>query len=78
MAAYSRQVAIDFGVLDLAGPRIAGFRTNVQLEYTTRMGVYALSRRVLDRYVPGLPYGEDDDQANLAFPLRRPTLIGQP
>ena len=106
VAAYTRQVAIDFGVLDLVGPRIAGFREKPELEYTVSMGVYALSRTVLDRYVPGLPYGFDDllldqlqtedgpaafpfrgfwldigrpedyDQANLEFPLRRPTLIG--
>jgi NDP-mannose synthase len=60
VAAYTRQVAIDFGVLDLDGPVIAGFREKPTLEYTVSMGVYALSRRVLDRYTPGLPYGFDD------------------
>ena len=60
VAAYTRQVPIDFGVLDLEGPVIAGFREKPTLEYTVSMGVYALSREVLDRYTPGLPYGFDD------------------
>lgn len=60
VAAYNRQVGIDFGVLELDGTRIAGFREKPQLEYTVSMGVYAMSRRVLDRYTPGLPYGFDD------------------
>jgi len=60
VAAYTREVAIDFGVLDLDGPTIAGFREKPTLEYTVSMGVYALSRRVLDRYEPGLPFGFDD------------------
>ena len=60
VAAYTREVAIDFGVLDLVGQTIAGFREKPTLEYTVSMGVYALSRRVLDRYEPGLPFGFDD------------------
>jgi mannose-1-phosphate guanylyltransferase len=77
VAAYSRQVDIDFGVLELDGRRISGFREKPQLEYTVSMGVYALSRRVLDRYTPGLPYGFDDllldeldtDHGPAAFPF---------
>jgi mannose-1-phosphate guanylyltransferase len=60
VAAYTRQVAIDFGVLDLDGHSIAGFREKPTLEYTVSMGVYALSRRVLERFEAGMPYGFDD------------------
>lgn len=77
VAAYTRQVGIDFGVLELNGPCIAGFREKPQLEYVVSMGVYAMSRRALDRYTPGLPYGFDDlllselgtGRAPVAFPF---------
>ena len=60
VAAYTRQVAIDFGVLDLEGPAIVGFREKPTLQYTVSMGVYALSRTVLERLEAGMPYGFDD------------------
>jgi NDP-sugar pyrophosphorylase family protein len=60
VAAYTRQVAIDFGVLDLDGGAISGFREKPTLEYTVSMGVYALSRQVLDRFQPGMPFGFDE------------------
>jgi NDP-mannose synthase len=60
VAAYSRQVDIDSGVLELNGDVIDGFREKPKLEYTVSMGVYALSRRVLHRYEPGLPFGFDE------------------
>jgi NDP-sugar pyrophosphorylase family protein len=60
VAAYQRAVEIDFGVLDLAQLRIAGFEEKPTLHYTVSMGVYALSAAVLDRFEPGLPLGFDD------------------
>lgn len=60
VGAYTREVPIDFGVLDLDGASIAGFREKPTLEYTVSMGVYALSRRVLERFIPGMPFGFDD------------------
>lgn len=63
VATYTRQVPIDFGVIDLggeSGETVVGFREKPTLSYTVSMGVYALSRRVLDRFEPGLPFGFDE------------------
>jgi mannose-1-phosphate guanylyltransferase len=60
VAAYTREVGIDFGVLDLRGDHIVGFREKPSLDYVVSMGVYALSSRVLERFEPGLPLGFDD------------------
>lgn len=60
VAAYTRMVEIDFGVLELADDAVVGFREKPRLEYTVSMGVYALARRVLERFQPGLPLGFDD------------------
>lgn len=73
VAAYTREVQIDFGVLDLtaAADSIIGFREKPTLSYTVSMGVYGLSRRVLDRFEPGLPLGFDDlllDQLRIGNP----------
>jgi mannose-1-phosphate guanylyltransferase len=62
VASYTREVQIDFGVLDLAehDTDIVGFREKPRFDYTVSMGVYALSGRVLQRFEPGLPLGFDD------------------
>ncbi|HEY8547066.1 MAG TPA: sugar phosphate nucleotidyltransferase, partial [Acidimicrobiales bacterium] len=62
VAAYTREVQIDFGVLELTADagRVVGFREKPTLDYTVSMGVYALSNRVLQRFEPGLPLGFDD------------------
>ncbi|HMG44024.1 MAG TPA: sugar phosphate nucleotidyltransferase [Acidimicrobiales bacterium] len=62
VAAYSRTIQIDFGVLELTAgdDSIVGFREKPTLDYTVSMGVYGLARRVLDRFEPGLPLGFDD------------------
>jgi NDP-sugar pyrophosphorylase family protein len=61
VAAYTRRVEVDFGVLEVRDETtILGFREKPTLACTVSMGVYALSRRVLDRYEPGLPFGFDE------------------
>jgi len=60
VAAYTRVVEVDFGVLELGERSIVGFREKPTLEYTVSMGVYGLSRRVLERFEPGLPMGFDE------------------
>ena len=60
VAAYPREVAVDFGVMDVADGSVVGFREKPTLSYTVSMGVYALSRRVLERFEPGLPFGFDE------------------
>jgi NDP-sugar pyrophosphorylase family protein len=62
VASYTREVKIDFGVLELTAgtDSIVGFREKPTLDYTVSMGVYALAARVLSRFEPGLPLGFDD------------------
>lgn len=60
VAAYTRIVDIDFGVLEVDEARIVGFREKPSLDYTVSMGIYGLSRSVLERFVPGMPLGFDE------------------
>jgi mannose-1-phosphate guanylyltransferase len=75
VASYGREVKIEFGVLDLAehDDTIIGFREKPSFDYIVSMGVYALARRVLQRFEPGLPLGFDDlllDQLRHGKPLQ--------
>lgn len=64
VAAYTRVLTVQFGVLELGGTSgersIVGFREKPTLEYTVSMGVYGLARPVLERFEPGLPLGFDE------------------
>ncbi|GAA3232587.1 nucleotidyltransferase family protein [Actinocorallia longicatena] len=60
VATYRREVKIDFGVLTTTGGRIREFAEKPTLDYRVSMGVYALNRKVLSRYTPGLPLGFDE------------------
>ncbi|GAA2733082.1 sugar phosphate nucleotidyltransferase [Actinocorallia aurantiaca] len=60
VATYRREVKIDFGVLTAADGRITEFTEKPVFDYRVSMGVYGLSREVLDRYPPGLPLGFDE------------------
>lgn len=59
IATYERETRIDFGVLDVAGAEVIAFREKPTMTYAVSMGVYAVSRRMLRRYTPGLPLGFD-------------------
>lgn len=59
VATYSREVKIDFGVLEISQSRITEFREKPSLGYSVSMGVYGMSRRVLDRYSQGTSMGFD-------------------
>jgi NDP-sugar pyrophosphorylase family protein len=61
IAAYRRTQLIDYGVLETEAGCLAGFREKPRLDYLVSMGVYAVNRLVLDRFVPsGMRYGFDD------------------
>lgn len=59
IATYSREVKIDFGVLEIENGEIVEFREKPSLGYSVSMGVYGMSRRVLDRYEAGTSMGFD-------------------
>jgi NDP-mannose synthase len=60
VATYERSHRVDFGVLHVAGCQVTGFEEKPTLNYKVSMGVYAVSKRHLERYTPGLPFGFDE------------------
>lgn len=60
VATFKRSVHSDFGVIEIGeGNRISGFREKPIFDFDVSMGVYALSRSVIDRLPKGRPYGFD-------------------
>lgn len=58
--AAARQQKVDFGVLHTdAENRLVGFEEKPELRYNVSMGIYAVSRRALDRIPATGPYGFD-------------------
>jgi NDP-sugar pyrophosphorylase family protein len=60
IAASRRKHTIDYGVLRVNGGALTGFDEKPSVEYLVSMGVYAVSRRVLDLVPPDTKYGFDD------------------
>ncbi len=71
VATYERVHQVDFGVLDVADRHVTGFTEKPPLTYSVSMGVYGVSKRHLERYTPGFPYGFDDLMLDL---IERGTL----
>lgn len=59
IATYEREHKIEFGVLGVDDGEITSFREKPTMTYSVSMGVYAVSRRTLRRYVPGTTLGFD-------------------
>jgi NDP-mannose synthase len=58
--AATRRQKIDFGVLHVDGRKhLSGFEEKPELEYVVSMGVYAVSREIVDKIPVGTPYGFD-------------------
>jgi mannose-1-phosphate guanylyltransferase len=60
VATNERVHQVDFGVLEIKDGRITSFTEKPPLTYTVSMGVYAMSKRHLENYTKGLPYGFDE------------------
>ncbi|GIF72099.1 sugar phosphate nucleotidyltransferase [Asanoa siamensis] len=60
VATYAREVVIDFGVLSTVDRRVVHFVEKPTINYRVSMGVYGLSRRTLEPYTLGMPFGFDD------------------
>ena len=65
VATYGREVLIDFGVLEIDGGKVVGFREKPTLSYSVSMGIYVISRSALARYPVGRPFGFDELMADL-------------
>src|SRR5205823_1658482 len=59
VATYPRDVAVDFGVIEVHGDRIVGFQEKPVLPYRVSMGVYAVSKATLATAPNDRPYGFD-------------------
>jgi len=61
VSAYRREVKIDFGVLEYdQNQRLVGFREKPTYTFDVSMGIYCLSRTIIDRLPFGKPYGFDN------------------
>lgn len=61
ISVYDREVKIDFGVLHLdADGRLGSFTEKPIEQFTVSMGVYAISRRVVEKLEHNQPYGFDN------------------
>ncbi len=57
---YKRDVKIDFGVLEEYDGKIVHFVEKPTLYYSVSMGIYGLSRKTLEAYPRGVPFGFDE------------------
>ncbi|HEY2564784.1 MAG TPA: sugar phosphate nucleotidyltransferase [Acidimicrobiales bacterium] len=71
VATFDRVHQVDFGVLDVTDHRITSFTEKPPLSYSVSMGIYGVSKRHLERYTPGLPFGFDELMLDL---IERGTL----
>ena len=69
---YRRQVEVDYGVLEVHGDEVIGFREKPNLDYAVSMGVYGLSRGTLSAYPRGRPFGFDELVLDLLSQGRSP------
>jgi NDP-sugar pyrophosphorylase family protein len=60
VATYPRQVKVDLGVLQVDGQgEVTAFVEKPRYDFLVSMGVYAMSKRVLQYVTPGQPFGFD-------------------
>jgi len=60
VSTYKRSVNSDFGVLQSGRRRGGGFEEKPVFHFDVSMGVYCISRSVIDRLEEGAPYGFDN------------------
>ena len=61
LAATARTTRIDYGVLEVdSANRLVGFREKPEIKHLVSMGIYVVSKRVLDFIPPDGMYGFDD------------------
>ena len=63
---------VDFGVLELEGSEVSGFREKPTLDYAVSMGAYGISHDTLSGYPRGEPFGFDELVLDLLRQGRRP------
>jgi len=65
ISSHQREQFIDYGVLETSEGRLLGMREKPQMSYEVSMGVYMMSRRVVDFIPADAAYGFDHLMQNL-------------
>lgn len=66
IAAHRRMHSVDYGVLEIdSSSRLTGFREKPQVAYLVSMGIYMVSKSVLDLVPASQPYGFDNLMTDL-------------
>jgi NDP-sugar pyrophosphorylase family protein len=60
IAATMRPIELDYGVLDERDGRLTGFREKPVMEHLVSMGIYVVSRRIVEHIPEGRAFGFDD------------------
>ncbi len=60
ISSYDRDQLVDYGVLETAEGRLLGLREKPRMNYEVSMGVYVVSKRVLDFIPDNVAYGFDN------------------
>lgn len=76
IAASKRRIEVQFGVLEVDGTTLDAFNEKPCLEYLANMGIYVVSRSVLQRLEPDGPHGVDDLIRELLALGQRPNVYG--
>jgi NDP-mannose synthase len=71
IAAATRKSILNYGVLETEGGALTGFREKPEIDHMVSMGVYAVSRAVLESVPEGRKYGFDDLMRDLLAAGRR-------
>ena len=77
ISSHLREQVIDYGVLetDTVG-NLCGFREKPKSSYEVSMGVYMVSRKVLEFITEGIPYGFDNLMLDL-IKLKKPASVNR-
>lgn len=59
ISSYKRTQMVDYGVLETENTRLIGFVEKPKLDYCVSMGVYAVSKKILDFILEDVLYGFD-------------------
>lgn len=60
VAIFRRQQKIDFGVLEISGDEVVGFREKPVYDFDVSMGIYVINRRIVESLEKNQPYGFDN------------------
>ncbi len=75
VAASTQVVDVQFGVLDLDGTELRGFREKPRIEMHTNMGIYVIARSALERLEAGRAVGADELIAEQLSQARSPRVF---